>query len=187
MRMGGQPIVVTGQVWWIPPPSALPWVGLAIGVLVLVVGSALSRAWAPTLAAAVAILVGVDVVHSIGTATFAAVSPWVMAGHNLLLGWFSVLGWASGLWAIRRLNLHRADGLYGAGFCAVVVGAFGGVTDLGDLHRSQVPFRWPADMERAAVAVSLGLAAGILVAVWIGYLRSHYQPEDAPAARVHSR
>jgi hypothetical protein len=174
MQTAGRPIVVTGQVWWVPAPNALPWMGIALVLLLMVVASAFSRAWAPTLAAAAAILVGVDVFHSIGTGTFAAVSPLVIVGRILILSWFSVLAWLAGLWAARRLLRGRVDGLYGAALCAVVIGAFGGVTDLAVLDRSQVPFRWPAGTERAAVAVSLGLSVGILVAAWIGFLRHHF-------------
>jgi hypothetical protein len=180
MQVGGGQVGVSGRVMWVPPPPALPWVGLAVALFVLATASALSRVWGPTLAAGAAILVGVDVFHSVGTATFSAVSLPVMAGRLLLLGWLSVLGWLAGLWALRRRNRGRRDGVIGAGLCALIVGTFGGVLDLGVLARSQVPFRWPAGAERAGVAVSVGLGAGILAAAFIALVRDPTRTETPP-------
>src|SRR5262245_45884616 len=62
-QRAGQPIVVKGDLRWVPGPSGTPWlVGAAILALVLLLASR-TPAWAPVLGGAVVLLILVDVIH----------------------------------------------------------------------------------------------------------------------------
>ncbi|MCA1674509.1 MAG: hypothetical protein LC799_20735 [Actinobacteria bacterium] len=174
-RHGDTPFGVMGELLWVPPPSPLPWLLLAllpVGVATVLVGAALwvgSRSWwARPLAAAVALLVVVSAAAVLGRAfegeRLGAGLSRVVASRPLV-----VLAWLTGGAAIVLLRRGTRAGLYAAIASAVGVGLFGGVPDLSDLFRSQVPSVLPTGLARAAVAWTLGLGLAVLgcsLAAW---------------------
>ena len=71
MEHGDQTIEATGRLLWVPGPNALPWwlCAAALAVAVIVAG-VLGRT--RMLAVALAVLIAVDVVHTIGIVASAA-------------------------------------------------------------------------------------------------------------------
>jgi hypothetical protein len=86
--------------------------------------------------------------------------------------YYSVVAWALGLVAIRFLAKRSLDGLFAAVFAALVIGIFGGLTDIGSLSHSQIPFDFGAVTARVIVAVSIGGAAGLLAGSFLAYRRN---------------
>jgi hypothetical protein len=67
---------VSGRITYVPGPSPLPWLAVAVVLLVATAAGALLRRWGMALSAGLALIVAVDVVHSFGIAA---------AGHDPLL------------------------------------------------------------------------------------------------------
>ena len=66
LRVGNQPVRVSGDLRWIPGPSPWPWVAVAVAWLLLVVVAGRQRAWPQLLALLTGLLIAVDVVHTVG-------------------------------------------------------------------------------------------------------------------------
>lgn len=181
MRIGERNIEARGNLLWVPGPSATPWLALAVVLLIGVVGLAFTRPWARALAVVVATLVVADVVHAVGTGFAEAGSVGAKIASVAATSYFSVIVWIAGLVAVWLLARRRPEGLYGAGFAGAFIALIGGVADLGDLTRSQVPFAWSATLARALVSVSLGAGLGLLGAAVLG-LRSNTSRLEAEAA-----
>jgi hypothetical protein len=171
LRHGDTEIVARGDLTWVPGPSPVPWVLLALGLAAAAVLVSLTRWWAWGVAFFVVVLVAVDVGHSIGIALETAGSVGSQIARVFLVGFYSVLAWTAGIVAVVALARRRAEGLFAAAFTALVVLLFGGLADISNLSRSQLPFAWDADLARAAVAASLGLGAGITLASILGIRR----------------
>jgi hypothetical protein len=179
MSHGGRPVTVTGTLTWVPGPSSAPWwvlaAALAAVTAVLVLVGRGAR-WAVPLTAALLLLVAVDAVHAAGIALAAAGSLPSQLGKLAGGSFASFIAWAVALAGIPFLRRRDDDGLWFAGFAAVFIALVGGVSDIGDLSRSQVPFAWGAGLARALVAITLGLAVGVLVSV-VALLVRHRQRE----------
>jgi len=186
MRMGDRTLQATGDLVWVPGPSPFPWLALALALLVAVAVLALTPAWAPALAVVVALLVVADVVHATGSAFATAGGVGAKLGQLAAGSFVSLFAWAAGVAAAWLLARRRPEGLFAAGFAGAVIAIFGGLVDLSDLTRSQVPFAWGAALARLLVSASLGIGVGLVVAAAVG-LRRHPVPRDgqpapAPAA-----
>ena len=168
---GATRIVATGDLTWVPGPSPLPWAIVAAVLAAVAVAVALASWWAAGVAVLVVLLVGVDVAHNVGIALAEAGSTGTRVARVVGGGFYSVLAWAAGVLAVVALLRRRAEGLFAVTFCALVVLLFGGLADLSNLYRSQIPFAWDADLARAAVTVSLGLGVGLTVASVMGIRR----------------
>jgi hypothetical protein len=188
MSYGGAPITVAGTLRWVPGPSSGPWwllaVALAAATAALILVGRGGR-WAVPVIAVLVLLVVVDAVHAVGIALAAAGSLPTQLGKLAGGSFASFIAWAVALAGIPFLRKRDDDGLWFAGFAAVFIALVGGVSDVGDLSRSQVPFAWGAGLARALVAITLGLAAGLLASVVVLLVR-HRQREPveelAPAA-----
>jgi hypothetical protein len=171
MRAGDKPVVATGRITWVPGPSAVPWLLAALGLFVLTAALGWRRNWGPSLAAALAVLIAVDVVHSFASATAAADAILVTLARVLGLGFLSTLAWIGGVWAIGRLQRKQELGLVVGALAAFVIALYG-LGDTSVLGRSQVAYLFPAIAARAAVAVSLGCGLGLVLAVVVVFKRN---------------
>jgi hypothetical protein len=187
MRLDGRAVVAHGTLEWVPGPSPVPWLALAALAAGAGVAAALPRRWPATLAAALGLLVAVDVAHLTGIAWAAAGGVGQRALGALGSGFYSLLAWgAAGVafWLLARGR--RADACYPAAFAAFLVALVGGLADVTDLYRSQVPFAGPAALARLLVAVSLGLGAGVVGAAVLALRRLRPAPVAGPAAARRS-
>lgn len=183
LRMGDITIEVTGDLVWVPGPSPLPWLALALVLLAATTALALTPAWGPALAGVVALLVAIDVAHALGIGFATPGSIGAQVGEALAGSYLSVLGWAGGVVAVVLLARRRSDGLYVGAFAGVLIALNGGVADLADLTRSQLVFAGPPNLARAAVAASLGLGVGLVAAAVLRSRSSRRQlPGLAPRA-----
>ena len=164
LRQGATPVVVSGDLTWVPGPTPLPWV-LLIAALVavgLLVGR--SRQWGPALSALVVLLLVVDVVHSVGIAFAAAGTTGTHLIRLLTGSLLSIPVWAVGLLAVRWLSRKDLDGTHAAAFAGIFIALLGGVSDVTVLYRSQVPFAFSISMARLLVALTIGLGGAIVAA-----------------------
>jgi hypothetical protein len=150
---------VAGSLRWDPPPDALLWWGLAVGIAaVVLVGTRLATR--PTLHGALAILAIAEVTHLWGAWPFSTASTAGRIGENLP----SIAAVASALlalvWLARRSTYAAAPLLLIAGLFTAVAGGF---ADLPSLSHAWLPSRLDPDLARTLVAIALG--AGVAVAV----------------------
>ena len=81
LRSGGRLVDVVGEVRWVPGPSPLPWLAGAALLAMAVVAVGRTRRWSDALAAALALVVALDLVQAAGAWT-AAQAP--LAGKLLV-------------------------------------------------------------------------------------------------------
>ena len=177
LDIGADQTAVVGDLTWIPGPSGSPWLAVAAVLAALVVVVDLLRPTRVFLAATVGLLVALDLFHIAGKA--AAGSGGFAAGVGGVLSgsFFSIAAWAAGGLAVRLLLRGSSDGPFAAAFAGAVIALFGGVADLADLTRSQVPFAFSDLLARLLVSLSLGLGLGLVSAAVIRLRR-----ERPPAA-----
>jgi len=180
----GQPITVTGTLDWVPGSSPWPWWGLVAIMAVVGAAGGATRRWATALLVWTALIVGVDVVHALGSGlAFVGSVP-----HRVLLviagSYYSVIAWGLGVVAVRLLARRSVDGLFAALFAALVIGLFGGLADVTALTRSQVPFAFGDVADRALVAISIGGALGVTIGSVVAFRRNRPEPGDAGAENV---
>jgi hypothetical protein len=179
LRAGAAPVAATGQIVWVPGPSAVPWLLLALGLLLAAASLGWARRWGPPLSAALAVLVANDVVHSFATAAAAADGLALTLVRVLLGGIVSTAAWGCGIWAVAALQREREMSIFAAAVAALFVSLFG-LTDAFGLGRSQIAYAFPPGAARAAVAANLGLGAGLVVAAAV-VIRRHPELLRAPA------
>src|SRR5439155_8700528 len=92
LRQGATPIVVTGRILWAPPPRRWPVAAAAIALFLLTLAAARARRPGPLLAAALSVLVAVDVVRSVGDSWATAGSLAAHVVGVLFAGMFSAIG-----------------------------------------------------------------------------------------------
>jgi hypothetical protein len=161
LRAGGRRVDVIGEVRWVPGPSPLPWLAGAALLAMAVVAVGRTRRWSDALAAALALVVALDLVQAAGAWT-AAQAP--LAGKLLSIG-ASAAGWVLAGLAIRQLLRHRVEsGLFQLLLAAGLLTVVGGLGDLGYLLRSQLATTLPTWVVRAAVTAKIGLGLGALTA-----------------------
>jgi hypothetical protein len=182
LRQGDRPVSVSGRIVWIPGPSPVPWLLVAVGLLGLTVGLAFLPRWGRSLSAALAVLIAVDVVHSFGVAAATRDAVAAQVGRVVLGGFIGTLAWIVGAFAIGHLQRENEGGVIGAGLAGILLALFGGLGDLTALVRSQVPYAFPAVTARAAVAVDLGVGLGLAIAVAV-VIRRH--PDQARSPGQH--
>ena len=168
----GRPIAVNGVLEWVPSASSRPWVGLILALCLVGPLTAMTRRWAGALLGLTGLVVVADVVHAVGTGLAYVGSP----AHRILLvlggSYYSIVAWALGAVGIRLLARRSLDGLFAAVFAGLVIGLFGGLTDLGTLVHSQVPFAFGVTTARLLVAVSIGGAAGVIGGAVVAFRRN---------------
>jgi hypothetical protein len=161
LRSGRRLVDVVGEVRWLPGPSPLPWLAGAALLAMAVVAVGRTRRWSDALAAALALVVALDLVQAAGAWT-AAQAP--LAGKLLSIG-ASAAGWVLAGLAIRQLLRRRVEsGLFQLLLAAGLLTVVGGLGDLGYLLRSQLATTLPTWVVRAAVTAKIGLGLGALTA-----------------------
>jgi hypothetical protein len=162
LRSAGRRIAVTGDLRWVPGPSPWPWVGAAIGCGLLAVAAGSRRSWPVLVAMLAAALIAADAVHAVGI--WLGTSGPLLAklpASLLSFGW-----WGLGVVAAWRL-LRLPDPSWGLIYLLLMAALAlitGGLQDMPELVRSQLPGALPGPLARGAVAATLGLATGLLVA-----------------------
>jgi hypothetical protein len=156
---GSERLEVTGQLLWVPGPSALPWWGIVLALLLVGVVIGMQRWWGKGLALLLAALILVDLTHLVGILGATAGGPNLGAvGPSLL---YSVVGWGVGVVGVVLLWRGKRDGLFTALFAGVLLAVFGGLSDSSVLDHSQVPFAWSAGVARLLVTLTMGLGAAV--------------------------
>ena len=182
MRVGDRTIEASGDLVWVPGPSPVPWLVLALALLVLVAALSCTGAWAWALALVLTLLVAADIVHAGGSA-FARAGPiGTKLGDLAVASLVSVFAWAAAVVAVLLLLRRRPEGLFVAAFAGIFIALVGGLADLADLTRSQVPFAWGAGLARFLVSVSLGVGLGLLAAAVLGVRRHPVRWEEPATA-----
>ncbi len=180
LRVGDEPVVVSGEVVWVPPPSPWPWIAAAVGIAVLVLLLSRTRWWASVLAGALVVLLVAETVHVIGL--WGATTD--SAATKLFASVYSIGGIAIGVVALylvtRRDPYAATPALLLAG---VVLAIAGGFADITALTRSQLPSTLPDALARLEVVLALGLGTGIAAGA---ALRLKVPTTSPPAAPVQS-
>jgi hypothetical protein len=160
LRVGNQPVRITGDLRWIPGPSPWPWLAVAVAWLLLVLLASRQPAWPRLLAVLTGLLIAVDMLHTVGIWAGSSASAATKAYASL----GSWAGWILGGLAIYRLlgpHPRRASIYLALG--AVLMADVGGIGDLGSLYRSQLAVAFPDPLTRAMVATTLGLGVGLVI------------------------
>jgi lysylphosphatidylglycerol synthetase-like protein (DUF2156 family) len=161
MRLGNQDVVAKGDLVWQPGPSPLPWFALILVSLAVVVVIGRGAAWAPAVSAILALLLAIDVFHTVGLGLANAGSLGFRLTKAITQSPYEPLAWVIGVLAIVWLRRGRSDGLSLAALSGLQIALFGGIGDLNGLSRTVVPFGFGANLARLAVALSTGLGFGI--------------------------
>lgn len=181
LRMGDRVIEARGDLAWVPGPAPVPWLLGAAALLALVAALGLRDSRFVVVAVVLALLLGTDIAHAFGIGFASAGS----VGRRVLLsvgsGIYALVGWIAAVWGARLLLQRRREGFYFAVAAGVLVALFGGLAELADLTKSQVPFAWGAGASRLFVALALGLGLGVTAASWLSLRRV---PAEKPALDV---
>jgi hypothetical protein len=174
LRYGAQLVEVIGDVRFVPGPPPLLWLGLAALLAICVVAAGGAAFWRHALAAVLAAVVAIDLLHTAGA--WAGVDAPLLA--SLLASSISLIGWAVALLSIRQLLRGRSEsGLFQLLLAVGLIAIVGGLSDLGTLLRSQVATALPEDVARAAVAAKIGLGVGAIAAALLR-LRVVLRPDE---------
>jgi hypothetical protein len=187
MKDGPEAISVKGDLVWEPGPSGLPWYLLVVALVALVVFIGRRPGWAPGLAAVTAVVVAVDIFHTLGLGLANAGDLSYRLTKAITQSPFAVIGWAVGVLGVVWLLRRGSEGLPLAALAALQVALLGGVADISALSRSVVPFGFGTGLARLMVAASLGLGLGLTAAVvllfaGLGGPVTRDEPAAAPAS-----
>jgi hypothetical protein len=160
LRVGNQPVRVSGDLRWIPGPSPWPWLAIAVAWLLLVLLASRQRRWPQLLAVLTGLLIAVDVAHTVGIWTGSSASAATKAYASLGSGAGWILG---GLAIYRLLGPHPRRASIYVLLGAVLMASTGGIGDLGSLYRSQLAVALPDPLTRVLVATTLGLGVGLAI------------------------
>jgi len=170
--------MATGSLRWIPAPSPLPWIALAVATLAAVVAAAFTSRWRPALAIAAVLVVVVSIAQSVGIA-WAPGSTGTPMSRLTNGGLYLVPAWVAGLFGARSL-LRGGDGSSALLVSGAIIAIIGGFMDLGVAFSSQVAFAWDDAVARAFVALCLGLGVGVVIADVLAF-RLHATSPAEPA------
>jgi hypothetical protein len=180
ITVGDRTSILSGSIEWVPGPSPLPWVALAVAIaaLVLAVRFVSAGDWrARALAGVTALAVVTDVVHTVGT--------WVGSTASIVTQVYgsatSFAGWLVAVLAIHRLLTGKLEA--GRTFmllAAIFLALAGAAPDAPALARSQVATGLDPTLTRAAISATLGLGAGMLLVALMG--RQLWGSRPAPVA-----
>ena len=163
MQFGTTQVVANGLIRWVPPPSPLPWLALAMTIAASVFVATTSRRWGPVLAVATAAVVAVDIVHAVVAVIPASDSLPQTVSKLLLTGFLSVSAWIASAIAVPKLQQGSKDAVFLAGYGAFAAFLIGGIGDAAVLGRSQIPYAVAPVVARILVSVTIGLTVGVVV------------------------
>ena len=165
---GSVDAAITGRILWVPPPSAIPWLVLAVVLGVATAAMVFTRRWATSLAIALTVLVASDIVHSVSSAWATHDGVGAVLFRVFVSGFYGTIAWVLGLFSIRLVARRQDLGLLLGGITAFFLALLGGATDAASLGRSQLSFSLPSDVARAQIALALGIGIGLVAAVgWL--------------------
>ncbi len=160
---GTRQLHAVGDVTWVPGPSVLPWIGIAVGLAALVVLASRTRIWPAVLGVAIALLVAGEAMHVAGYWGASTASTLSDVGSSI----YSIAGCVVGIGALAML-LRRGRDPYDATPMILIAAVFllvaGGFADITSITRSQVPSTLPDVLARGVVTNALGLGVGTVVA-----------------------
>lgn len=171
LSVNGAPVVITGNVNWIPPKSPWPWFGVVAVVGAVLILLATTKRYALALGLGMTILLLADVTHVVGRFVGGAGPLETRLTEAITTDAASVLAWCTGSWTIVAL-MKRQDGIawFVALFSSAVLFIFGGITDSSSLTHSQLVFAWPDSLARLTVAATLGAGASTVgLSGWLIY------------------
>jgi hypothetical protein len=162
LRYRDSDIAVRGELRWVPGPSAVPRLALALLVAMLVIALGLTRHWGAVIFVSLGALAVLVTFLIAGDLSATSAGPW----SALLANAYSVLGVGVALGALGALLRSRrepADATPLVLVAAVILAVGGGLANVTFLLRSQLPTTLPAPLARTFVAVVLGGSIGVLV------------------------
>ena len=175
LRQGRQTMVVRGDVTWVPGPSPWPWALAAVALFAAALAAAGGYRRPRVLAVVALVAVAADMVHTAG-ALLASTASVAAELYGILT---SVAGWVvAGLAAWRLLRGRAETGLIYLLLGGVFLTLAGALPDLSALARSQLASGLAPIATRAAITVTLGLGAAMVVAGLVGF-RAPRRPEPA--------
>lgn len=161
---GDKRAVATGQLTWVPGPSPAPWFAVMAAAFAGVAALGLALRGRVALTVVVGLLLGIDVVHAVGSAFASAGGLGSHLARVVTGNASAVPGWALALVALGLLARGRVDGLYAAVFAGLSIAVFGGLLDLIVLSRSVTLFVLPIEVARLCIALALGGGTGLVAA-----------------------
>jgi hypothetical protein len=167
LRQGAIAAVVTGSLTWVPGPNPLPSILAAIALAILTSLIIRARRWAALLTVALVLLLGSDLVHTIGIASTAVGGLGTKALAFGRGSFYSFIGWIFALIAIRNLRRPGAGGYLAAAFAGICISLTTGLADFATLYRSQAPFAWGIWLDRLTIVIALGVGLGTAVSAFI--------------------
>jgi hypothetical protein len=181
LTVDGRRLDAYGTLEWVPGPSPLPWIALAVALGVATAACGLARRrWGMLLATAAAGAVAAAVAHAALEAAADARDPF---GAFVWGNAVSAPVWAVGLIAAALLLRRSVTGLYLAASAGAVIALVSGFGDVGVLYRSTAPAAGPAELTRALTAAAIGLGLGLVAATTLAArLRHRHDPERPVAA-----
>lgn len=170
-------VTATGTLDWVPGPSPWPWFALVALLVLSVVALTLLRLPHRPLAAALGVFLGAYVLHGVGAmlATSGSVPQRlaVLMGAESFLAWLLAIGTAWLLWRRQTWAAWPAAGLG----LVVAIQVYRG--DAAAWWSSSAPTALPSTVNRLAVALIVGIGAGLVVMLPVLLRR---QRQAGPAA-----
>jgi hypothetical protein len=165
-----QTVAVRGQLDWVPGPPWWQWLPIAGGLFVI--GLFAARRQGSAAIAALVVLVGVDVAHTVSAEVARAGAQLTKIIQFFGDNFVSVFVWivaAVTIWGLRR---RRVEALYGLLLVGAMVGLVSGVVDLSYLWKSELPTVGPYLFARIEVVTAFGLGLGIAVGALLALVRA---------------
>jgi hypothetical protein len=161
LEHGGETIVASGDLRWVPGPSPVPYLLAGVVALAVLVALGRTRQWRLALVAGLVVVIAAESIHLIGLWTASTDS----LGRRLLANLYSIVGIAFGAAALSRLVGRRDpyDGTPLALVAGLVLAVAGGLADLATLTSSSLPTDVPDDLARYLVTITLGAGTGVVV------------------------
>jgi hypothetical protein len=181
LRQGGHAIKVAGDVRYLPPPSAAPYLLFAALVAVALIVAGRTRAWAAVLAVSVAVLVGAAATQLVGEWGATTLSLPSRIGEHIYVFAGIALGLATLVWLLtRRSKPYDATPI--ALLAGVALLLASGLTGLPLLAHAILPTTLPEGLVRVLVATTIGVGTSTVVIAGTR-LRRPYDRRDRPASR----
>lgn len=181
LLVDGRPATLSGTVVWVPGPSPVPWVILALLIAGLVLGATLTRFGELTIKGALGIGAVAALVLAAGEWRYSTSS---FVGH-IGVAIYEVA--AAVLAAAALVRLQRSRSLYAAGplilLAGIVIAIGAGLANITDLFRSQLPTVISFSVARLLVTASLGLGVGLATVGARNLARSDRRSTRRPLAR----
>ncbi len=174
MTRDGRTITATVELDWVPGPSPVPWIPVAVVAFVLGLLVVLRSQWWRVLALALGVLVAIDIVHTVAYEMARAGETGAKVLQFFGGSFVSIIVWIAAIPTIVGVLRRRSEALFGALFVGLMVALVGGATDVTSLWKSQLPPVGPDWLTRAEVAVALGLGAGVAIGALVRLVRSDH-------------